>query len=175
MTQSRTHSALESLCNVLSGLLIANLTWLFVIAPLYGFTNPQHEVLAINLIFTVVSFIRGYLWRRLFNWLHVRERRELTPYELETAKQIATGLGVPYQKVAEDYGASAYTSAMRQIQDAINAVEPPGGFVRVLWGYVDCDGRWFPNPALVMTADEQWAENVENGLTTRIHRGDRTQ
>lgn len=74
MTQSRTHSALESLCNVLSGLLIANLTWLFVIAPLYGFTNPQHEVLAINLIFTVVSFIRGFLWRRLFNWLHVRGR-----------------------------------------------------------------------------------------------------
>lgn len=173
MTQSRAHSLLESACNVLSGLLIANLTWLFVIAPLYGFTNPQHEVLAINLIFTVVSFIRGYLWRRLFNWLHTRERRDLSPYELETAKQIATGLGVPYQKVAEDYGDATYASAMQDALDAINAAAERQVELRVLWGYIDCDGRWFPNPALVMTADEQWAENVKNGLTTRIHRGDR--
>lgn len=67
--QSKLFSFLEGLCNSLSGLLTANLTWVFIIAPIWGFHNTRDEVLAINLIFTVVSIIRSYFWRRLFNWL----------------------------------------------------------------------------------------------------------
>jgi hypothetical protein len=62
-------SVLEVTLNVLSGLLTANLTWIYVIAPTWGFHNGKHEVLAINIIFTIVSIIRGLVWRRLFNWL----------------------------------------------------------------------------------------------------------
>jgi hypothetical protein len=67
--QTKLGSFLEVSCNVLSGLLTANLTWIYIVAPIYGFTNGKHEILMINLIFTVVSIIRGYFWRRLFNWL----------------------------------------------------------------------------------------------------------
>lgn len=72
MSQTVRGSVLEVSCNVLSGLLTANLTWVFLVAPLYGFQNPAYEVVAINLIFTAVSIVRGLLWRRLFNWLETR-------------------------------------------------------------------------------------------------------
>lgn len=117
MTQSRYHSALESACNVLSGLLTANLTWVFVVAPLYGFTNGAHEVLAINLIFTVVSFVRGYLWRRLFNWLATREPKpyEFTESERLVARQVATALGAPYEEVLRGLRDADYRSVHKEL------------------------------------------------------------
>lgn len=34
----------------------------------------------------------------------------------------------------------------------------------LFWGYVGMDGRWYPNDALKMTADEQAESNRKNGL-----------
>lgn len=74
MSQSKTFSVLEVCCNTLSGLIIANLTWLYIVLPLADMYNwGMYEtrtgpIWAVNIIFTAVSMIRGYFWRRLFNW-----------------------------------------------------------------------------------------------------------
>lgn len=66
MTQKRLHSALESVANVLVGYSVAVLTQAMVF-PLFGLhaTTAQHAGIA--LIFTVVSLMRSYALRRLFN------------------------------------------------------------------------------------------------------------
>lgn len=70
MTQSRAMSALEVCLNVGSGLIIAMLTWQFVITPLFNIQVPVSTNAFICAIFTLVSVVRSYLWRRAFNYLH---------------------------------------------------------------------------------------------------------
>ena len=65
--QSRRASFAESCCNVGSGMVIALITWEIVIEPLYGIDKDITENLGITAIFTAVSLVRGYLWRRAFN------------------------------------------------------------------------------------------------------------
>lgn len=57
-----------------------------------------------------------------------------------------------------------------------NAVTPPGAsesndrfaaeavLVKLFWGSWTHDGYWLPNPRLQMSADEQYRQNVANGL-----------
>lgn len=68
MSQTAKGSLIEQVLNVGSGIITANLTWIFIVEPIYGFNEPFLAVLGINLIFTIVSIIRGFFWRRLFNW-----------------------------------------------------------------------------------------------------------
>ena len=70
--QSKKHSILESVLNTASGFVVAFIVWRTVVAPMFGLPIDVQTNLAITGIFTVTSIIRGYLWRRLFNWLHVR-------------------------------------------------------------------------------------------------------
>lgn len=71
MSQSRKHSMLEALVNVLIGYGIA-LAAQLVIFPLFGIhVSPQDNIL-IGLLFTVVSIVRSYALRRLFNRWHRR-------------------------------------------------------------------------------------------------------
>lgn len=35
--------------------------------------------------------------------------------------------------------------------------------IRVMWGSFDLAGRWYPNPHLSLSADEQYRQNVESG------------
>lgn len=65
--QSKYHSILESIFNTLSGLLLATLVMTFFIAPRYNLPTSVMDNLEINLIFTFISIVRGYLWRRYFN------------------------------------------------------------------------------------------------------------
>lgn len=44
-----------------------------VVYPLFGFHSTPSQNFWITLIFTVISFIRSYLTRRFFNWLHTQE------------------------------------------------------------------------------------------------------
>lgn len=70
LRQSRHWSALEAVANVASGFVIAALTWQFIIRPLiYNGTLSIDSTLPITIIFTVISLIRGYTWRRIFNKL----------------------------------------------------------------------------------------------------------
>lgn len=69
--QSRKGSLVESLLNIAIGYGIAILTQLLVF-PIFGIAIPLHDNLFIGAIFTIVSLIRSYTLRRLFNWLHVK-------------------------------------------------------------------------------------------------------
>jgi len=64
--QSRLMSFAEAVTNVCVGYLIAVLAQL-VIFPLFGIAATLGQHLAIGGMFTVVSIVRSYLLRRLFN------------------------------------------------------------------------------------------------------------
>lgn len=66
MTQSRKYSAIEAVANVALGYIVA-ITAQVAIFPLFGIDIPISEHLAIGALFTVVSLLRSYILRRLFN------------------------------------------------------------------------------------------------------------
>lgn len=65
--QSRLGSATEQILNVGSGFIISACVFNWIISPLYDLKTTTHENLSITLIFTVISIVRGYVWRRVFN------------------------------------------------------------------------------------------------------------
>lgn len=67
MTQSKKHSALEAIFSTFIGYWVA-VGATQAILPLWGYNVRFHENLAISGLFTVVSVIRSYFVRRLFNW-----------------------------------------------------------------------------------------------------------
>jgi hypothetical protein len=69
--QSRLSSFVESLVNVAIGYGFAFVTQL-VVFPLFNIRVSLGENVAIGAIFTVVSIVRSYAVRRLFNLLHIR-------------------------------------------------------------------------------------------------------
>lgn len=66
MTQSRTGSAIESVANVAVGYAIAVATQ-WAVFPLFGLHASATDHLGIAAVFTVVSLVRSYALRRLFN------------------------------------------------------------------------------------------------------------
>lgn len=64
--QSRKGSFIESMANIVIGYVIA-VSAQALIFPLYGIHIAASSHLGIGLFFTVVSFIRGYTLRRIFN------------------------------------------------------------------------------------------------------------
>jgi hypothetical protein len=68
VSQSRFHSALESVANVTVGYGVALLSQLAVF-PLFGIHVPFSANLAIGAWFTVISLVRSYVLRRWFNGL----------------------------------------------------------------------------------------------------------
>ena len=65
MKQSRTMSAIETALNIGSGYVLAVITQA-IIYPLYGLHTTVTENASIAMIFTVVSLVRSYIWRRIF-------------------------------------------------------------------------------------------------------------
>lgn len=62
------HGALIETClNTASGFFLSYMTWVLIVVPLYDLPVTTHDNLSITMIFTVVSIIRGYFWRRIFN------------------------------------------------------------------------------------------------------------
>lgn len=66
--QSRGMSLLEAVGNVLVGYGLAILTQLAVF-PLFGLNASISQNLGLGIVFTVVSLIRSYALRRMFNGL----------------------------------------------------------------------------------------------------------
>jgi hypothetical protein len=66
MSQSRKMSLMETVTSTIIGFIIA-IASQYVIFPLFGIYVPLHAHLVMGLFFTVVSIIRGYFVRRLFN------------------------------------------------------------------------------------------------------------
>ena len=67
--QTRTQSLIEACTNVVVGYAInccANL----VVLPALGFGVSVGQACGLGLIFTVISIVRSYCLRRVFNWWH---------------------------------------------------------------------------------------------------------
>lgn len=77
MKQPKLLSWLETCLNTGIGFVIA-IAAQALIFPLFGFHPPLSTNVSIALIFTVISILRGYLMRRLFEALHIR--RPLSPF-----------------------------------------------------------------------------------------------
>lgn len=71
MKQSRRMSLVESLFNVAIGYIVAVATQIAVF-PLFGLEVSLSDNLAIGGLFTVVSIVRSYAVRRLFEAIRVR-------------------------------------------------------------------------------------------------------
>ena len=69
--QSKTSSATESLFNILFGFWVAVLAQI-IIFPWFDIDVNMQQNIFISMLFTVVSFIRSYALRRLFNYLQVK-------------------------------------------------------------------------------------------------------
>lgn len=65
--QSKRNSLIESIINVGSGFLLSIATWKLIITPIFGIEANNGQVAIISGIFTVLSIIRSYFWRRIFN------------------------------------------------------------------------------------------------------------
>lgn len=71
MPQSKRNSLAESLANMIAGYVIA-LAGQMVIFPLVGLSVNLSQNMAIGFWFALISFVRGYLIRRVFNWIDRR-------------------------------------------------------------------------------------------------------
>ena len=72
--QTRFHSAVEAVANVVVGYGVAVLAQI-VVFPWFGMTPSIRDNLAIGAIFTVVSLARSYILRRAFNMIGGRLER----------------------------------------------------------------------------------------------------
>lgn len=77
MEQSRLESAVEAVLNVGSGFFVALFVWQLIIAPIWGYDITLLDNLGLTTIFTAVSIIRSYIWRRFFER---RIKRRLQAY-----------------------------------------------------------------------------------------------
>ena len=68
--QSRWMSLLEAITNIAVGYGVAVLTQVLVF-PLFGLSVSLGENLSIGAVFTVVSLVRSFVLRRIFNRLSV--------------------------------------------------------------------------------------------------------
>lgn len=71
MKQSKLMSLVETVLSTVIGFGVA-LTTQILVFPLFGFNPPISHNLLIGAIFTVASIARGFLVRRLFEALHIR-------------------------------------------------------------------------------------------------------
>ena len=71
--QSRLGSLIESLSNIAIGYLVA-IAAQAMIFPLFGISASAREHAQIAALFTVVSIVRSYCLRRLFNWISGRNK-----------------------------------------------------------------------------------------------------
>lgn len=75
--QTRRHSVIETLVGTFSGFVLSVTIWEMVVKPVWHIQTSFVENLSITALFTVVSIIRGYVVRRLFNLLtHNKNKKE---------------------------------------------------------------------------------------------------
>jgi membrane protein implicated in regulation of membrane protease activity len=67
MNQTKLESLLESILNIGSGFIISLLVWAFIVVPVWNLPVNMTQNFIITGLFTVISVIRSYIWRRFFN------------------------------------------------------------------------------------------------------------
>lgn len=70
--QTRTESIIEAALNIGSGFILSLIVWQ-ILAGVYDIPMPISRNLQITSIFTVVSLLRSYAWRRIGNWYSRRK------------------------------------------------------------------------------------------------------
>lgn len=70
--QSRTHSALEATASTAIGFCVSWAATPFILAA-FGYQAGVGVALGITIVYTLLSVVRGYVVRRLFNRLHRAE------------------------------------------------------------------------------------------------------
>ena len=79
MKQSRIDSFMEAVCNVFIGFWIGVLSN-YAILPLFGYMPKFVDSLSIAALFTIISLVRSYALRRIFNgrtvWMSIKSKRE---------------------------------------------------------------------------------------------------
>jgi len=65
--QPKRHSMLEATLNTGSGFLLSYGAG-FLVFPAFGFQVTPGQNFEIVLVYTVISVVRSYVWRRVFNW-----------------------------------------------------------------------------------------------------------
>lgn len=70
--QSKRHSLLEACIGTSIGFGVA-FAANFVVLPAFGYTPSVGENILITTFFTIISIVRSYFVRRLFNWLHWKD------------------------------------------------------------------------------------------------------
>lgn len=69
--QKKSHSFIEVCINTTIGYIIAIATQIIVF-PFFDITVSHSQNLQIGLIFTVISIVRSYIMRRVFNYIQIR-------------------------------------------------------------------------------------------------------
>lgn len=72
MSQSRLGSLAETGVSMLVGFWLS-VAVQAVVFPMFGYDLPLHDNVAIVTIFTIISMIRSYVLRRVFNWLTTKK------------------------------------------------------------------------------------------------------
>lgn len=69
--QSKKHSAIETATGTAVGFLISWAVTPFIMYA-FGYHVGPTKSFGITVVFTVISLVRGYYIRRVFNWIHTR-------------------------------------------------------------------------------------------------------
>jgi hypothetical protein len=67
MNQTKLESFIEQCLNTASGFIISLIVWTAIIVPVWDLQVNMIQNINITLIFTILSIVRGYVWRRFFN------------------------------------------------------------------------------------------------------------
>ena len=96
MSQHRVDSVIESLANVAVGFGVAYISNLLVL-PLFGFAVHPMAAFQIGIIYTVISLVRSFCLRRIFNRLKIwrREPQNAQSQEPEGAPEAASAAKKP--------------------------------------------------------------------------------
>jgi hypothetical protein len=70
--QTRRHTLIEVLVSTGAAFIISALLQHFVVNPVWHLQSSARDSIAITVFFTIVSLVRGYYFRRFFNWLFHR-------------------------------------------------------------------------------------------------------
>lgn len=72
--QTRWGAIFETCANTASGFILSYLLWVFVVAPAWKLDVTPADNFWITCIFTVLSLVRGYVWRRIMTKVHKKDK-----------------------------------------------------------------------------------------------------
>lgn len=74
-------SLLEQIINLGTGFFISVCVMMYFITPVYDLPLNAAQNVSITIIFTGISIARGFIFRRIFNFLTIRSYKKATAHE----------------------------------------------------------------------------------------------